>query len=125
MAVVPSWMRCSLVVAGCLGVFGMVSETDTAADEPKPEREYIQVEVRGRLRHGIAAIGGETTGTIITAKGATWELDLRGKPQFTKLAEQLDGKMVVVAGSLEVRAGVEIPKRWIVTVERLAPAPNP
>ena len=84
--------------------------------------EYIRVEVRGQLRHGIVAIGGETTGTEISAQGVRWELDLSGNPEFAALAEQLDGKTALVTGTLVVRQGVEIPQRSIVTVETLKAA---
>jgi len=83
---------------------------------------YIKVEVKGVLRHGIMAIGGETTGTTITAGNVTWELDLGKGKDFHVLAERLKGKTVIVSGSLEVRLGVEIPKRWIVKVSGLKEA---
>ena len=89
--------------------------------------DSIDVVVRGTLRTGIMAIGGETTGTTVTARGATWELDLRGKPEWTARAESLSGRRVVVTGSLEVRPGVERRPRWIVTVKTLeaaGPAPR-
>jgi len=89
--------------------------------------DSIDVVVRGTLRTGIMAIGGETTGTTVTARGATWELDLRGKPEWTARAESLSGRRVVVTGSLEVRPGVERRQRWIVTVKTLeaaGPAPR-
>ena len=83
----------------------------------------IDVVVTGTLRTGIMAIGGETTGTTISARGATWELDLSGDPAFARTAETLAGGRAVVRGSLEVRPGVEKRKRWIVTVTSLAAAP--
>ena len=36
---------------------------------PAPSGDYIKVEMRGRLRTGIMAIGGETTGVVITSRG--------------------------------------------------------
>ena len=90
--------------------------------------DSIEVVVRGTLRTGIMAIGGETTGTTITARGATWELDLRGNPESQARAESLTGRRVVVSGSLEVRPGVERRQRWIVTVKTLeaaGPSPRP
>jgi len=50
------------------------------AAEPAPNK----VEMKGTLRSGIVAIGGETTGTIIETK-------------------ELNGKMVVVTGELNMR----------------------
>jgi hypothetical protein len=85
--------------------------------------DSIDVVVRGTLRTGIMAIGGESTGTTIAARGATWELDLRGQPELRTRAESLDGRRVVVTGSLEVRPGVERRQRWILTVKTLEAAP--
>ena len=87
--------------------------------------DSIDVVVRGTLRTGIMAVGGETTGTTITARGATWELDIRGKPELASRVESLAGKRVVVTGSLEVRPGVERRQRWILTVKTLEAAPGP
>jgi hypothetical protein len=84
--------------------------------------DSIDVVVRGTLRTGIMAIGGETTGTTVSARGATWELDLRGNPEWAARAESLNGRRVVVTGSLEARPGVERRQRWIVTVKTLEPA---
>jgi hypothetical protein len=84
--------------------------------------DSIDVVVRGTLRTGIMAIGGETTGTTVTARGATWELDLRGNPEWAARAEALSGRRVVVTGSLEARPGVERRQRWILTVKTLEAA---
>jgi hypothetical protein len=83
--------------------------------------DSIEVVVRGTLRTGIMAVGGETTGTTITARGVTWELDLRGRPEWTARAESLAGRRVIVTGTLEVRPGVERRQRSIVTVKSLEP----
>jgi hypothetical protein len=84
--------------------------------------DYIKVEVRGTLRTGMMAIGGETTGTVIRARGATWELDLRPLLGGEARVASLDGKTVVVKGSLDVRRGVERRERTILTVTSLEPA---
>jgi hypothetical protein len=83
------------------------------------EREYIQVEIKGKLQHGVAAIGGETTGTTITVGKITWELDLGRKPELMQAAERLSGKTAIAKGRLERRQGVEIRERWIVKVNEL------
>ena len=88
--------------------------------------DSIEVVARGTLRTGIMAIGGETTGITITARGATWDLDLGGDPALGKKAEALSGKRVVVRGTLELRRGVERRQRYVVTVisiEAAGPAP--
>ena len=92
-----------------------VSAEDSAEDS-------INVTVVGTLRTGIVAIGGETTGTTITAKGITWELEFGKNAAIRKSAEKLNGKKVIVKGSLERRKGVEIRQRWIVTVKGLRAA---
>jgi hypothetical protein len=92
------------------------------AAEDKPPEDSIQVEVRGTLEHGIVAIGGETTGTIIKAGNVTWELDLSGDPKLTAAAEKLNKQKVVVSGLYYKKPGVEIAERHIVKVKSLAAA---
>lgn len=103
-------------MAWMAGLLAAAMATGGAAEES------IDVVVRGTLRTGIMAIGGETTGTTITSSGATWELDLRGNPDWAARAESLSGRRVVVTGRLEVRPGVERRQRWIVTVKTLEAA---
>jgi hypothetical protein len=88
-------------------------------DRPDAEQDHIRVEVRGRLDTGIVAIGGETTGVTITARGAVWELDLGNDAELRRAAEKLAGRRVDLTGDLEVREGVEVRQRWIVTVRTL------
>jgi hypothetical protein len=104
----------------------LVVMTLTAAG-PSPassSSDYIKVEVCGTLRAGMMAIGGETTGVVVSARGATWELDLRQVAGATARAESLDGRKVVVKGTLEVKRGVERRERAIVTVTSLEEAPS-
>ena len=89
------------------------------ADDSALTDESITVTVVGTLRTGIVAIGGETTGTTITAKGIKWELDFGKYAELRTAAEKLDGKRVTLTGTLERRAGVELKERWIVTVTTL------
>ena len=88
-------------------------------DEKPAAEESITVRIVGTLRTSIIAIGGETTGTTITAKGITWELDFGKNAAFHKAAETFNGSKVIVQGSLERRRGIEIKERWIVTVTGL------
>lgn len=81
-----------------------------AAD--KAPEQYIKVDMVGTLKSGIFAIGGETTGVQITAKGVTWEVAL-GKDAAK--AEKLDGKLVAIKGMLASKEGVTIPRRTILT----------
>jgi hypothetical protein len=87
--------------------------------EGQSTSESIAVVVVGRIRTGIVAIGGETTGTTITSKGITWELDLGNNLAFAETAKNLNGKQATVTGSLERRTGIEIPTRFIVTVKTI------
>lgn len=92
----------------------------TLAIAAEPEvTDYIQVEIRGTLDHGIVAIGGETTGTVIHVGKVTWELDLGSNAELAKLAEELNKKTVLVTGRYFQRQGVEIPVRHLVKVESL------
>jgi hypothetical protein len=90
----------------------------TVNGKPIPER----IQVQGKLSTGIMAIGGETTGTILTTKGGTWELDFAGNKQLRKLADRLNGKTVIVTGTPERREGVEIKERRIIKVKTLESA---
>ncbi len=96
---------------------GVTSVNGNKIDVQSAEQEEsITVKVVGTLRTGIVAIGGETTGTTITAQGITWELDFGQVPQLQKELEGLNEKQVVVEGKLERRSGVEVQVRWIVNV---------
>ena len=88
-------------------------------------QDSVSVVVVGTIRSGIVAIGGETTGTTITANNITWELDLEGEPALRNAAQALDGKQATVRGRLQRREGVEIPNRWIVSVADLQGVANP
>src|SRR4029077_20780421 len=72
-----------------------------ASPGPPAGGDYIKVEVRGTLRAGMMAVGGETTGTVCPARGATWDLALKGVPEGRQKAESLDGRPVLVKGSFE------------------------
>ena len=101
-------IRCCLTILGCL-----VLASSSLAEES------ITVTVVGTLKTGIAAIGGETTGTTITAREITWELNFAKNEELRKAADKWNGMQVTVMGSLERRAGVEVKQRWIVTVSSL------
>ncbi len=94
-----------------------------AADEVIPEQEpkepSVSVVCHGRLRHGVIAIGGETTGTTITFNRVTWELQLPDDAS-RELAARHHKAPVVVTGTLRRVVGVEDAVRWIVDVEKLS-----
>lgn len=93
----------------------------TAAMKPTSE-DSTTVTVSGILRTGVVAIGGETTGTTVTVEGITWELEFGKNEALAEAAKKLDGKKVVVKGTLERRPGVEVKGRRIVTVSELRAA---
>ncbi len=88
-------------------------------------KEFVNVEIRGKLETGIAAIGGETTGVRIQADGISMELDLRSQPELSKQLDKLNGKLVHVTGQLTVRKGVETGKRQVVIVNSLKVVDQP
>lgn len=101
-------------LAGLLGILAL-----SAVGADKGPRN---VELRGKLRTGIVAIGGETTGTVIETDKGRFELDLGKDKALRAKAERLNGKVVVVKGTLTIRKGVEVAERRIVAVRTLEPA---
>jgi hypothetical protein len=81
-----------------------------------------RVDVTGVLRTGIMAIGGETTGYLLTtADGRQYDLELR-RWDFRRAAERLDGQQVRVQGTLRFRPGVTRGPYWVIDTTRLAAA---
>ena len=115
----------SLTILAALPLVFLMSALASGQDKPAPKAgEFIRVEVQGKLQSGIMAIGGETTGTTITANGVTWELDLGRNADLQTKAEQLNGKQALVRGELTRRQGIEVKERWIVKVSSLEAAPE-
>ncbi len=98
-----------------------INGKSVAAKNPASENP-TSVTIVGALRTGVFAVGGETTGTTVTANGVTWELDFGKNAALRKAAEKLRGKKVAVQGRLERRHGVEVKERRIVTVTALRSA---
>lgn len=76
----------------------------------------IQLEIKGTVKTGLLAIGGETTGVVIATKGG-FGCELDGAND-----EKYDGKTCVVSGAYTVRAGVEVKQRAILKVSKIAVA---
>lgn len=114
--------RLAAMLVACAAAGAGASDGETGAGAKRADDEFIEVKVQGTLSAGLVAIGGETTGYAIKARGVTWELDFRRNQRLRALADGLDGKRVLVTGTLEARPGVEIRQRSIVTVRSLAPA---
>lgn len=91
----------------------------TDSVESKPAEPSIRVGCRGQLRHGVVAIGGETTGTTITFESMTWELKLSDDSSRDFVREH-HKKPIVAIGSLRRVTGAEIPVGWVIDVERIS-----
>jgi hypothetical protein len=100
------------VVLG-LGVIWLAAGALSAAqrsNEPPAEGEWT-----GRLDYGVVAVGGETTGIVLTTESGRFELE----PADTAMRNHmkgLNGKQVVVRGLLRTVAGVEVKERHIIKV---------
>jgi outer membrane protein OmpA-like peptidoglycan-associated protein len=66
----------------------------------------------GRVTTGMMAVGGETTGILLTTT-ASDRLELEAAPALRQQLQQLNGKTVTVRGTLETRVGVERTRRVI------------
>jgi hypothetical protein len=86
------------------------------------EKKGKKVVVTGTLQTGVVAIGGETTGVTVKTKKGTFELDFGTDKKLRNQADKLNGKAVVVTGTLEVRKGVEVKERKIIRVSALKEA---
>lgn len=109
-------MRAALVLFMSLSMALVFSR---AEDNPK---EGKKMEFTGKLATGIFAAGGETTGTILRAEKSTYELDFGKQMELRKKAESLNGKNVTVTGTLNIRKGVEVAERRIISVTALKEA---
>jgi hypothetical protein len=92
--------------------------TTLLATDPAPQPS-VSVESCGRLRHGVVAIGGETTGTTLTCNRMVYELQLKDDAQRT-FAKEHHKESVVAAGTLRKMAGTESKVRWIIDVKTLS-----
>jgi len=96
----------------------VVSVVVCGTEPAQPSESSMHVECHGQLRHGVVAIGSETTGTTIRFNGIVWELKLNDD-DTRAWAEAHHKQPVPVTASLRRVAGVEVPVRWIVDVKRL------
>lgn len=84
-------------------------------NRPKPS---VSVECHGRLRDGVVAIGGETTGTTITFNRVVYELQLKDESQ-REFAKEHNKGTVTVTGTLRRITGTETKVRSIIDVDKL------
>lgn len=110
----------TLLTVAAMAALSPAAPSNSDEDAAGKPRESIEVTIHGRLRTGIVAIGGETTGTTISASNLTFELDL-SETELQGKMEEWDGRTVVVKGTLAGKKGVEVRLRQIVTVESLQP----
>ena len=106
------------LASGLLLAFG----ASTFAAEPQAAKQSepsIRIECHGKLRHGVVAVGGETTGSTITFDGTTWELKLPDEASRT-FAKDHHKQPITAVGTLRRVVGTAVPARWIVDVERLS-----
>jgi hypothetical protein len=83
------------------------------------KKPSVSVRCCGRLRDGIVAIGGETTGTTITFNRMVWELQLPDAAA-RRFAQTHNKEFVNVTGTLRRIAGTEVKERWIIDVKTLS-----
>ncbi len=114
------WKPISLSLLALLLAMPAGQAATAPVKKPRDGTEsYIKVEVKGILKTGQMAIGAETTGTSISARGLSWELDFGDNPRLQKLAEKHNDQTVVVTGTLDVKQGVEVHHREVVAVTGL------
>lgn len=95
----------------CLCLFSVADEI--------PAEPSVSVECCGRLRHGVVAVGGETTGTTISFNGVVWELQLPDKAA-QDFANSHHKESIKVTGKLRKLDGTEVRDRWILDVDKVA-----
>lgn len=114
-------MRSFIAISAGLLVILAIAQAEEDKKDPKGKATN-KVELTGTLRTGIVAIGGETTGAIIETKKGKFELDFGKQKELRQKAEKLNGKAILVVGTLEIRKGVEVKERKIVSVTSLEEA---
>lgn len=110
--VIGTLFACLLCVTliGCQGQPDVPQNPQVKKDNPPLPvipPDYVKLEAFGKLTVGVRAIGGETTGYVITAKGQTWELDFYKDDNLIMRAKELDGQRIWVRGTPELRRKVE------------------
>ncbi len=107
----PQYLTSLALFVGLLSVAAETKALDSGDQE-------ILVECHGKLRHGLVAIGGESTGTTVTFDGLDWELKLSDETSEI-FAKGHHKQPVTVTGKLRRVTGTERPARWVVEVTRI------
>jgi predicted transcriptional regulator len=100
-----------------LVTFG-VANVQAAEKRAVPE-DAIVVNVVGTLRTGVIAIGGETAGTTVIAKGIEFDVDFGDAGALLEAATKLNGQKVTLVGALQFKKGVERKNRWVILATEL------
>jgi len=90
----------------------------TLPSDDNPAEPSVLVECFGRLRDGVMAVGGETTGTTIAFNQTVWELRLPDDAS-REFAKNHHKQSVKVIGRLKKIMGTETKVRWVVEVKTL------
>jgi hypothetical protein len=104
------------ILATSLMAWVFSAADEVRADPPEPA---VSAECNGRVRHGVVAIGGETTGTTITFNGIVWELELPDESS-QKFVKNHHRESIKVTGKLRRVAGTEAKDRWIIDAKTLS-----
>jgi hypothetical protein len=94
-------------------------DADEAFSENDTKKHSVSVQCQGILRHGIVAIGGETTGTTISFHRITWELQF-ADDHHREFAALHHKKPVLVTGALRKVVSTESMTRWIIDVKKIS-----
>jgi len=113
-------LRLTLALFVLAGVFCMMAH-DPAQAGDKDKKEAKKVELKGIIKTGIVAIGGETTGTIVETKEGNYELAV--SKELRADVDKLNKMEAIVTGTLAIKKGLAVKERKIVTVETVKAAP--
>ncbi len=110
-----------ILVTGSMSSWSMATagEAGSQEDDSNCTNSSVLVQCHGRLRHGVVAIGGETTGTTITFHRITWELQLPDDAS-REFAQQHHKQSVAVTGTLRKIVGTADRVRWIIDATRIS-----
>lgn len=104
-------------MTGLLFTIGLVAIVTGHASLQATESS-VKVICHGKLRCGMVAVGGETTGTNLSLNGLTWELQI-ADAKLKAFAESNHHKLVTATGTLQHVKGPERSGRWVVAVNTL------
>lgn len=106
------------MLSAALG-FAVVWGAVVGADPPA-EKSPVRIECHGKLRSGVSAIGGETTGTTVDFDGIHFDLTFANQADQT-FASNNHKKPVTVLGTVRQVKGPERGIRWVIDVEKISP----